>query len=134
MYHSMNVPNEYPPLNYHMEFAINNKPIPDPAVFTGAESDLDTMGERDATGYLHRNMVATKHPLKVEYHNIPWALVIEICSMIRGRQQFSFTWPDPFRNGKSTMTAYAGDREFECVWAPKYQMWLGNLKFSIIEF
>lgn len=134
MWHTMNVPDEYPPLHYEMGFAINGKPIPDPAVFTGAESDLDTMGERDATGYLHRNMVATKHPLKIEYHNIPWALVIEICSMIRGNQQFTFTWPDPFRNGKNTMTVYAGDREFECVKAHKEHLWLGNLKFSIIEF
>ena len=134
MHQEWNVPTEYPPLRYDMGFAINGKPIPDPAVFTGAESDLDTMGERDLTGTLHRNMVATKHPLKLEYHNIPWVLAIEICTMIRGQQQFTFTWPDPFRNGNSTMTAYAGDREFECVWAPRYHTWLGNLKFSIIEF
>ena len=134
MFHSMNVPNEYPPLRYEMEFAIDGKPIPDPAVFTGAESDLDTMGERDATGYLHRNMVATKHPLKIEYHNIPWALVIQICTLMRGKSQFQFTFPDPFRNNKSTITAYVGDREFECVWAERYHAWLGNLKFSIIEY
>lgn len=134
MYHQINVPTEYPPLHYEMEFAIDGTPIPDPAVFTGAESDLDTMGERDATGYLHRNMVATKHPLKIEYHNIPWRLVIDICTLMRGKDKFQFTFPDPFRNEKSTMTAYVGDREFECVWAERYHSWLGNLKFSVIEY
>lgn len=134
MNHRWNWPNELPPPRYDMEFAIDGKPIPDPAVFTGAESDLDTMGERDATGYLHRNMVATKHPLKVEYHNVPWVMIIEICGMMRGKDKFQFTYPDPFRDDKSTMTAYVGDREFECVWAERYHQWLGNLKFSIIEY
>lgn len=134
MIHTMNSPTEYVPLRYEMGFAIDGTPIPDPKAFSGAESDLDTMGERDATGYLHRDMVATKHPLKIEYENIPWAMVIQICSLIRGKDQFQFTFPDPFRNGESTITAYAGDREFECVWAPVDQLWLGHLKFSIIEY
>lgn len=134
MHHSMNVPDDYPALRYDMEFAIDGKAIPDPAVFTGAESDLDTMGERDATGYLHRNMVATKHPLKLEYQNIPWRTVIDICTLMRGKDRFQFTFPDPFRNDKSTITAYVGDREFECVWANRLNTWLGNLKFSIIEY
>lgn len=134
MHHDWNVPNELPQPRYDMEFAIDGHAIPDPAVFTGAESDLDTMGERDATGYLHRNMVATKHPLKVEYHNVPWAQIIEICTLMRGKDKFQFSYPDPFRNDKSTMTAYVGDREFECVWAERYHQWIGNLKFSIIEY
>lgn len=134
MHHQWNAPNELPPPQFIMGFAIDGKPIPDPSVFTGAESDLDTMGERDATGYLHRNMVATKHPLKVEYHNVPWAMIIWICTQMRGKDKFQFTFPDPFRNDTSTMTAYVGDREFECVWAPQYQQWMGNLKFSIIEY
>ena len=134
MHHSMNVPDTYPALHYDMEFAIDGKPIPDPSVFTGAESDLDTMGERDATGYLHRNMVATKHPLKVEYNNVPWRVIIDICTLMRGKDKFQFTFPDPFRNDKSTMTAYVGDREFECVWAERYHTWIGSLKFSVIEY
>ena len=57
----------YPAYTYSMGFMIGSTAIPDPAVFTGAESDLDTMGERDATGYLHGDMVATMHPLILEY-------------------------------------------------------------------
>ena len=119
--------------SYSMGFCINKVPIPDPAVFTGAESDLDTMGERDATGYLHRNKVATKHPLKVEYHNIPWEMLMNISKLLN-TDKFSFTYPSPFTGDIAEMEAYAGDREFEAVWAPEEALWIGTLKFSIIEY
>lgn len=127
---------EYPEPRYEMGFCVGRTPIPDPAVFTGAESDLDTMGERDATGYLHRNKVATKHPLKLEYHNIPWGLIMKIAAQLAGGDEgkISFTYPSPFSGGFETMDAYVGDREFECVWSPANAMWIGNLKFSVIEY
>jgi len=124
---------QLPALRYDMGFAVNGIPIPDPSVFTGAESDLDTMGERDATGYLHRNKVATKHPLKVEYHNIGWNTIMDICPLLR-EDKFQFTYPDPFNGGTSTMDAYVGDRDFECVWKPLNGDGIGNLKFSVIEY
>ena len=124
---------EYPELRYTMGFCIEKVPIPDPMVFTGAESDLDTMGERDATGYLHRNRVATKHPLKMEYHNIPWDLIMDLAKLMR-KDKFKFTYPSPFTGEIETMDAYVGDRDFEAVWAPVNGIWLGNLKFSVIEY
>ena len=133
MWQEFNSPNEARQLNYHMEFAVNGVPIPDPSAFSGAESDLDTEGERDATGYLHRKRVATKYPLKLEYSNIPWAMITKICGLLR-HDKFKFTFPDPWNNGKRTIDAYVGDRNFECVWAPQYQMWIGTLKFSVIEY
>ncbi len=39
---------DYPYLSYTMGFMVGNMPIPDPSGFSGKESDLDTMGERDA--------------------------------------------------------------------------------------
>ena len=124
---------EYPDPGYDMGFSIDGIPIPNPAVFTGAESDLDTMGERDATGYLHRNRVATKHPLKIEYHNISWNLIMDICPLLR-KDKFTFTFPSPFRGGFQTIDAYVGDREFECVWKPFGHVGIGNLSFSVIEY
>lgn len=124
---------EYPLLRYTMGFCIEKVPIPDPSVFTGAESDLDTMGERDATGYLHRNMVATKHPLKLEYHNIPWDTVMDLGKLLR-KDKFNFSYPSPFTGEIKTMDAYVGDREFEAVWAPDNGIWIANLKFSVIEY
>lgn len=124
---------QFPELQYKLGFAVNEVPIPDPSVFTGAESDLDTMGERDATGYLHRNMVATKHPLKLEYHNIPWDAIMYISSKLAS-SKFKFRFPSPFTGYNQTIDAYVGDREFEAVWMPDGKIWLGNLKFSVIEY
>lgn len=140
---------EYPPIKYEMGFAIDGIAIPDPMVFTGAESDLDTEGGRDVTGYLHRNMVATKYPLKIEYHNIPFDLIMEITANFRKtgdmtatqniedaekKDKFQFTFPSPFIGRRQTVEAYCGDLEFECVWAPTNAIYLGNLKFSIIQY
>lgn len=124
---------EMPQVHYDMGFSIDAIQIPDPSVFTGAESDLDTMGERDATGYLHRNRVATKYPLKIEYHNLSWNVIMDICPLLR-KDKFQFTFPDPFNGGYSTIDAYVGDREFECVWKPSNHVGIGNLKFSVIQY
>ena len=124
---------QYPEPRYTMGFCVEKEPIPDPAVFTGAESDLDTMGERDATGYLHRNKVATKHPLKLEYHNIPWDLIMDIGKLLH-KDKFQFSYPSPFTGEIETMDAYVGDRDFESVWNPENGVWYGNLKFSVIEY
>ena len=124
---------EFPQPKFGMGFAINGLAIPDPTGFSGAESDLDTMGERDATGYLHRNMVATKHPLKLEYSNVPWDWITDLCPLLR-HDKFQFTYPDPWSGGFSTIDAYVGDRDFECVWAPENGIYIGTLKFSVIEY
>lgn len=123
-----------PYLTYTMGFKIGNDDIPDPSSFSGKESDLDTSGERDATGYLHRNRVSTKHPLSIEYKNIPWDVITELCAMMMS-DKFSFTFPNPFAaGGTMTIQAYAGDRDFTAVWSPENGIWIGDLKVSIIEY
>lgn len=127
--------------SYRMGFAVNGSPIPDPAVFTGKASALDTSGGRDATGTLHRAMVATKHPIKVEYHSITFEMMESIMGKMRG-ESFQFTFPDPLE-GLITIKAYVGDRDWETQEARAQSNskntawkgdWLGNLSFSIIEY
>lgn len=125
--------------NYKMGFAVNGAAIPDPSVFTGKASALDSSGSRDANGLLHRTMVATKHPLKLEYHGISFAMMQEIMSKMTA-QSFSFSFPDPM-DGLITITAYVGDREWETAMAQKAvaetgwkEQWYGDLSFSVIEF
>lgn len=127
--------------SYRMGFQINGSPIPDPSVFTGAASALDTSGGRDATGTLHRAMVTTKHPLKLEYHSITFDMMENIMSKMRG-DSFQFTFPDPLE-GYITIKAYVGDREWETQAAQNQvqeqsttwkRSWLGNLSFSVIEY
>lgn len=118
---------------YTMGFAVNGTPIPDPSVFNGKQSDLDTMGKRDANGYLHRRKVATKYPLKLEYSNIPWDRLMDICKLIAS-DKFDFTFPSPYHGDVVTVEAYAGDRDFEDVWSPDNGVWIANLKFSVIQY
>lgn len=123
-----------PYLSYNMGFSIGNTLLPDPSSFSGKESDLDTMGERDALGYLHRNKVATKHPLNLEYKNLPWDVISEICGLLM-QTKFNFTFPSPFStSGSVTIEAYTGDRDFTAVWSPNDGQWIGDLKVSIIEY
>ena len=124
--------------NYDMGFQVDGSPIPDPAVFTGKASALDTEGGRDATGTLHRNMVATKHPLKLEYHGISWAMMEYIMGKMTG-SSFNFTFPDPMGD-MMTIKAYVGDRDWETTMAGGGRdgdwknRWFGNLNFSVIEY
>lgn len=125
-------PNFIGNVRFDMGFMVNGYPIPDPSKFSGAVSDLDTMGKRDATGYLHRNRVATKHPIKMEYQNISWRLMCEICELLKD-DKFEFTYRDPV-DGPLTFDAYVGDREWEVVRASLNEAPIGNLKFSVIQY
>lgn len=129
--------------SYRMGFRVNGSAIPDPSVFTGAASALDTSGGRDATGTLHRAMVATKHPLKLEYHSITFSTMQSIMSKMRG-ESFQFTFPDPL-DGYITIKAYCGDRNWETQMAGEEvdtqgssaewkKDWIGDLSFSVIEY
>lgn len=122
----------YAGYRYDMGFKINGTRIPDPMKFTGKVSDLDTLGKRDATGLLHRNRVATKHPLKLEYSNIQWSMIQFICSLMTG-DKFTFSYTDP-AVGAKTIEAYVGDRDWEVVSAAKGREPIGTLKFSVIEY
>lgn len=128
---------------YEMGFKVNGVAIPDPAVFTGAASALDSEGGRDANGTLHRKMVAMKHPLKLEYHSISWEMMETIMSKMTG-ESFQFTFPDP-ADGYITIKAYVGDREWGTAMARATVdqsratknwkgNWIGDLSFSVIEY
>jgi hypothetical protein len=126
-----------------MGFKVNGSPIPDPAVYTGAASALDSEGGRDANGTLHRKMVAMKHPLKMEYHSISYEMMETIMSKMTG-ESFQFSFPDP-ADGYITIKAYVGDREWTTAMARgKVDQtredtdwkgnWFGDLSFSVIEY
>ncbi len=144
--------------NYTMGFRVGSTRIPDPSVFTGKASALDSQGRRDAKGTLHRKMVATKHPIKLEYNNIDWAMMQTIMGLLT-KESFKFTFPDPLE-GLITIKAYVGDRDWTVVrTASGYTTpggivsnggavsngqtyiadgvlgeYIGTLKFSIIEY
>lgn len=119
---------------YDMGFRVNGDPIPDPSSFSGAVSDLDTLGERDSTGALRRNKIATKYHNKLEWRNIDWEMAGEIGRMLASGDRFNFTYIDPIA-GEQEIIAYCGDREWEAALCtnPESRKWICTLKVSIIE-
>ena len=124
---------DYSPPRYDLGFSINGTPIPDPTEFDGLISDLDTMAERDATGELHREMVATKYPVNIAYKNLPWDVIMDICPLLNG-PEFQFTFPSPAHGGLHTIRAYSGDRKYNAVWLPTNAVWIGDLSFDVREY
>ena len=120
--------------NYDMGFTINGVAIPNPSSFTGAASDLDTLGKRSATGELHRNKVTTKYHTKLEWSNIQWEMIRYIGSLLDQGDRFRFTYIDAIK-GQQTIVAYCGDREWQAARCSDMESrnWIGTLKVSIIE-
>lgn len=126
-------PQAFPELRYTMGFSVDKTPLPDPTSFSCTESDLDTMGERDATGYLHRNMVASKFNMKISWAVLPWDTIMDIGKLTKG-PKFKFTFPNPFTGGIDTIDAYAGDRSTNDKRSPPNGIWTGDLSFSVIQY
>lgn len=80
--------------SYSMGFAVDGMPVPDPSGFSGSVSALDASGERDASGTLHRAMVATKTPIKLKFNNWDWEMIQDLLGRVSG-ESFMFTYPDP---------------------------------------
>lgn len=118
---------------YDMGFAVNGNPLPDPSTFGATVNSLDSEAERDASGHLHRNMVATKHTFKMGWNNIEWQMVNDILSKVNS-EYFSFTAPDPLTGKTETLKCYVGDRSYDCVWSPGGEDSIGNLSFNVIEY
>ena len=123
---------------YTLGIKIANTPIPDPSGFSYTVSALDSDGSRDTGGTLHRNMVATKHNLKLSYDCLDWATVKTILGLLTA-ESLSVVFPYP--EGSTTETGYSGtyyvgDRTVEMIdmsesaWAD----YRGKLSFDLIEF
>lgn len=93
--------------DYKLGFKVNGTAIPDPTSWSGQISDLDTMGERDQTGLLHRNRVAVKEPMKFNWTNITWDEANTIISLTSAAK-FSFTFKSLGSNTFKTISAYRG--------------------------
>ena len=113
--------------NYTMGFTIDGIPIPDPSVH------LRRHRVHDATGLLHRDLVAEKNPVKIEYNALDWTTMSSILRLLKGKEFITFTYPDPSTQGLRTMTAYTGDREWNVVFITQLNEYVGSLKFSVLE-
>ena len=78
--------------------------------FTYQVGDLDASGNRDATGLLHREYVATKINFELSWNSLEWEKLQTILAAVN-TPKFTLTAPDP-RTFQSTYTGdyYVGDR------------------------
>ena len=96
--------------NEVMGFMVGNVALPDPSGFTYQVGDLDASGNRDATGLLHREYVATKINFELSWNSLEWEKLQTILAAVN-TPKFTLTAPDP-RTFQSTYTGdyYVGDR------------------------
>lgn len=115
-------------------FKVGTTSIPDPSEFKYTTASLDVSAERDSTGTLIRDMVATKHNVGLKWDALSWATIQTILGLVQG-ETFSFSFPSPETGAIYTGTYYVGDRETEAVLLPAGQQseWFGSLSFNLIE-
>ena len=96
--------------NEIMGFKVNSTNLPDPSSYTYQVGDLDASGNRDATGLLHREYVATKINFELSWNSLEWEKLQVILAAIN-TPKFQLTAPDP-RTFQNTYTGnyYVGDR------------------------
>ena len=123
-------------MTYYYQFGLSvaGTAIPDPSSFEYTVADLDVSGDRDSTGELHRDRVATKHNVKIKYDALEYPIVSAILSLISTAEfQFSFILPDT--NEQYTGRYYVGDRTMNIINAlDAKENWLCDLSFDLIEY
>lgn len=122
--------------NEIMGFKVGNVNLPDPSGFTYQVGDLDASGNRDATGLLHREYVATKINYELSWNSLEWEKLQTILAAVN-TPKFQLTAPDP-RTFQSTYTGdyYVGDRtgDMKYYLEQKEDIAQFSLKLKFIEY
>ena len=79
--------------------------LPDPSEWNYQVGDLDTSGNRDATGLLHRAYVATKINYEFKWNSLGWDMLQHILTAVNAKPKFKLTAPDP----RTFTTQYSGN-------------------------
>ena len=125
--------------NKKMGFAINGVAIPDPAGFGYKSQSEDTSAERDTTGYLHRQMVATKYNVSLSWNGLDYVTASSILRAVRA-PKFIFSFPCPEEENETgihTGEYYAGDRSMDAIKMvdeENKENWIVSMNFDCIEF
>lgn len=119
-----------------MGFKINGTPIPDPSGWEYEVADLDVSGERDTTGLLHRDRVATKVNYSLEWSVLTWEDLQLILSAVSA-DKFELVAPDP-RSFLGTYTGnyYVGNRSGKAHFYLPERDYVSvySLKLKLIEY
>ncbi|MFT8610280.1 MAG: DUF6711 family protein [Liquorilactobacillus nagelii] len=89
--------------------SINGAQVKAPKTLSVAVQDIDAKADRDANGLLHRDRVAIKRKLTIEWGPLTVSECSVILKAISG-QFFSCSYLDPQEGSMVTKTFYTGDR------------------------
>lgn len=121
---------------YDMGITVDGESIPDPSEWEYQVGDLDTSGSRDATGYLHRAMVATKINYEFTWNGLEWSMLQTMLAAVN-KEKFTLVAPDP-RDFSTPYTGdyYVGDRKGKnyYYWQDNEHVALFNLQMKFIEY
>lgn len=121
---------------YKTNLQVDGVRIPDPAGWNYEVADLDTEAERDATGYLHRNRVATKVNYSFEWKAIEWEMLGRILEAV-DKAKFRLVAPDP-RTFNRTYSGdyYVGNRDGSALYylPERPEVAVFDLKLKFIEY
>lgn len=122
------------PEKYTLGFKIDGHDIPDPSEFKYTTASVDVSAERNTSGLLVREMVATKHNVSLTWNALNWSTIQTILGYVQP-QSFEFKFPNPETGTIYTGTYYVGDRETDAIMlAGLQENWYGSLSFDLIEY
>lgn len=87
---------------------IGGAQLPSPSSLTVMHYDI-TEGERDASGTMHIELIATKYKIECTWAALTQLQITEILNAI-SNITFSVGFTDPITGSKKTISAYKGDR------------------------
>lgn len=122
--------------SYKMGITVSGVKIPDASVWNYEVADLDTEAARDATGYLHRNRVATKINYEFEWNALEWEMLDTILNAVDS-SKFTLVAPDPRTfNTEYRGEYYVGNRSGKnhYYWEDTERIALYSLKLKFIEY
>lgn len=109
--------------------------VPSPSVMSWTISSYDTEGSRGIDGTLHRNMVAQKEKLDIEWYcaNLTPQQISQILTLTLP-EFFEVEFYSPLSASVVKKTMYVGDRETTFYrFYPNSEPIQDSLKFSLIE-
>lgn len=91
--------------------------LPTPTSMEYKEADLQWDGYRDAAGYLHKTTVRWRvRSIKCKWEqNLNNADITLMRNAINGKEYFTLTYYSDTAGASGTMTAYAGDMDYQLV-------------------
>jgi hypothetical protein len=112
--------------------SINGTALPTPSALTVGTMDI-TNAERNASGTMIIELIATKRKLTLTWANISNADMVTVRNQIEGRETMSASFIDPTTGVIGSGNFYKGDRSVDALYYWNGVMYWKNFKFDLIE-